>query len=79
MYKVFLGLFGKIFYDLTDQVNDLDLLAKTYLSLRDNSTAEAIYVNSLFEIEEIENDQNNCRIILFDNNMASWSGVKELN
>lgn len=79
MYKVFLGLFGKIFYDLTDQVNDLDILAKTYLSLRDNSTAEAIYVNSLFEIEEIENDQNNCRIILFDNNMASWSGVKELN
>lgn len=79
MYKVFLGLFGKIFYDLTERVNDLDILAKTYLSLKDNSSAEAIYVNSLFEIEEIENDQNNCRIILFDNNMASWSGVKELN
>lgn len=79
MYKVFLGLFGKIFYDLSDKVNDLDILAKAILSLKDNSSAEAIYVNSLFEIEEIENNQNNCRIILFDNNMASWSGVKELN
>ena len=79
MYKVFLGLFGKIFYNLSDKVNDIDILVKSILSLNNNSTAEAIYVNSLFEIEEIENNQNNCRIILFDNNMASWNGAKELN
>lgn len=76
MYKVFLGLFGVFFYDLTNNVSTNDILSKTYLSLKDNSSAEAIYVNALLEIKNYESLENNCRIILFDNNMAVWSGVE---
>ena len=77
MYKVFLGLFGKTFYNLTEKANDRDILVKTYLSLKDDSSAEAIYVNSLFEINEIENTQNNCRIILFDKSVSNWGDASE--
>ncbi len=77
MYKVFLGLFAKFFYELTDHVDDIDILAKCYLDLQQNTSAEAMYVNNLLDIKSLESAEKSCRIILFDNNMSSWRGVKE--
>ena len=74
MYKVFLGLFGKFFYELTDRVDTSDMLAEACIRRIDRSSAESIYVNSLLEMSDIEVQNNTCRIILFDNNMASWRG-----
>lgn len=72
MYKVFLALFGKIFYDLTEHIDTTDILAETCIRRLDNSSAESIYVNSILEMNEIELQNNMCRVILFDNNMLSW-------
>ena len=74
MYKVFLGLFGKYFYNLTDHVDTSAMLAEACIRRIDRSSAESIYVNSLLEMNDIEVSENTCRIILFDNNMASWRG-----
>lgn len=74
MYKVFLGLFGKFFYELTEHIDTSDILAEACIRRLDKSSAESIYVNSLLEMSDIEVQNNTCRIILFDNNMASWRG-----
>lgn len=74
MYKVFLGLFGKIFYDLTEHIDTSDVLAEACIRRLDKSSAESIYVNSILDMNDIELKNNNCRVILFDNNMASWIG-----
>jgi len=74
IYKVLLGLFGKYFYNLTDRVDISDMLAEACIRRIDRSSAESIYVNSLLEMNEIEVRENTCRIILFENNMASWRG-----
>ncbi len=74
MFKVFLGLFGKFFYTLSDRVDTSDVLAEACMRRIDRSSAESIYVNSLLEMSDIEVQNNTCRIILFDNNMASWRG-----
>lgn len=74
MLKVFLGLFGKFFYDLSERIDTSDILAEACLRRLDKSSAESIYVNSLLDMNEIEVNENTCRIILFDNNMASWRG-----
>ena len=74
MYKVFLGLFGKFFYDLSEHIDTSDVLAEACIRRLDKSSAESIYVNSLLDMSEIEVQENTCRIILFDNNMASWCG-----
>lgn len=71
MYKVFLGLFGKIFYNLTEKANDQDILVKTYLSLIDNSSEEAIYVNSLFDMDAY--NAKKCEdVLLIDNSLTNW-------
>ncbi len=75
MYKVFLGLFGHFFYNITENANSKDVLVSAMLSLNNNSTAEAIYVNSLLEMRDLQSVSKQCRIILFDNNMATWRGV----
>ena len=74
IYKVCYGIFGKFFYDLTDNVNTIDVLAKCCVECVNISSAEGIYVNSLLEMSNIELKENLCRIILFDNNMESWYG-----
>lgn len=72
MLKVFLSLFGKFFYDLTEHVDTSDILAEACIRRVDRSSAESIYVNSLLDMYEIENKNNNCPINLFENNMNSW-------
>ena len=74
MYKVFLGLFGKFFYELSEHIDTSDILAETCIRRLDKSSAESIYVNSILEMSDIEVRHNTCRIILFENNMASWRG-----
>ena len=78
MYKVFLGLFGKFFYDLTERVDTSDILAEACIRRVDRSSAESIYVNSLLEMSDIEVGNNTEKIILFENNMASWCGENVL-
>lgn len=78
MYKVFLGLFGKFFYTLCDNIDSSDILAEACLRRLDKSSAESVYVNSLLEMSDIEVCENTCRIILFENNMASWVGEEKL-
>ena len=74
MLKVFLSIFGKFFYELSDHIDTSDILAEACIRRLDKSSAESIYVNSLLEMSDIEVSGNTCRIILFDNNMASWRG-----
>ena len=74
MLKVFLSLFGKFFYDLTEHVDTSDILAEACIRRVDRSSAESIYVNSLLDMYDIEKKNNNCPINLFENNMSSWIG-----
>ena len=74
MYKVCLSIFGKFFYKLSDHIDTSDILAESCIKRLDKSSAESIYVNSLLEMSDIEVKENTYRIILFDNNMASWRG-----
>ena len=74
MYKVFLGLFGKFFYELSEHIDTSDVLAEACIRRLDKSSAESIYVNSILDMSDIEVQHNTCRIILFDNNMSSWRG-----
>ncbi len=66
MYKTFLGLFGHYFYDLTDHVDTTDILAASYASMSDESTAEAIYVNYLLKMQSEEIESSNCKVIVFN-------------
>ena len=74
--KVILSLFGKFFYELSDSVDTSDILAEACIRRVDKSSAEGIYVNSLLEMYEIEQQANKCKIILFDNNMSNWINCK---
>ena len=47
MFKVFLALFGHCFYEPTNAINDVDILANMVNKKINNSNAEAIYVNNL--------------------------------
>lgn len=79
MYKVFLGLFGKFFYELSEHIDTTDILAEQCLRRLDKSSPESIYVNSILDINDIEiANQHSCRVILFDNNMAQWRGESAL-
>ena len=71
MYKVFLGLFGKIFYDLLDSVNTNDILAESYGGFVNKSSAEGTYSSHLFETYEFELNNGN-KISLFEKNMFNW-------
>ena len=66
MYKVFLGLFGKYFYDLTEDKNTVEILSRTYKDLLANSTKEAIYVNKLLQNRVLDSSANNCKILVMN-------------
>ena len=72
MYSVFLGIFGKIFCTFDKNVNEIDMLAKVSKDLKYNRTAEALYVNSLFDMMNAYNEQKNDNIILIDNSLTNW-------
>ena len=74
MTKVFAGLFAHFFYELTDNVNTVDILAKSAVDLRDLSSAEGHYVKSLLDLVELQRTVNNCQIVMFEKNMATWRG-----
>lgn len=76
MYKVFLSLFNHFFYDGSDVIDSRDIVANTYVQLKNCLSAEAFYVKSLLDTQSIEKSQSNCRIILFDKSMALWRGVE---
>lgn len=79
IYKVCLSIFGKFFYKLSDHIDTSDILAECCIKRLDKSSAESIYVNSLLEMSDIQVKENTYRIILFDNNMASWCGGEIIN
>ena len=72
MYCVFLAIFGKIFCTFDKNVNETDMLAKVSKDLKYNRTAEALYVNSLFDMMNAYNEQKNDNIILIDNSLTNW-------
>ena len=71
MLKVFLGLFGKLFYQILDNVNTHDILARSYVDFNELSSAEGIYSNHLFAMYENKTIYNN-KISLFEQNKNSW-------
>lgn len=71
MLKVFLGLFGKLFYQIADNVNTHDILARSYVDFNELSSAEGIYSNHLFAMYENKTIYNN-KISLFEQNKNSW-------
>ncbi len=72
MLKVFLGLFGHFFFELTDSVNTHDILAKSMVEFKNSSTAEGYYSKNLLEVSEMQARANNCKILMFEKNMAEW-------
>ena len=66
MYKVFLGLFGKYFYDIVEDKNTVEILSRTCKDLVANSTKEAIYVNKLLQNRILESSANNCKILVIN-------------
>ncbi len=71
MYKVFLGLFGKLFYEILDNVNTHDILTRSYVDFTNLSSAEGVYSNHLFEMFKYEENSTN-KISLFDKNKVEW-------
>lgn len=74
MYKVFLGLFGKIFFELSENVNKNDILVLSYFDFVNNASAEGVYSRCLFERYEQEMNGDN-KISLFEKNMVNWFNV----
>ncbi len=72
MYSVFLGIFGRIFCTFDENLNEIDVLARANKDLRTNRTAEALYVNSLFDVMEAYNTQKSENIMLLDDTLTSW-------
>jgi len=71
MSKVFLGLFGKIFYELSDSVNTNDILVESYVDFVKLSSPEGIYANNLFKTYNME-EENNYNVSLYNKNMSVW-------
>ena len=69
--KVFISLFGNIFYDIEKVGNRRDILLDVMLGLIDNSSAEAIYVNSILNIKKFQEIEEST-LIVFDNMMEDW-------
>ncbi len=72
MDKVLFGIFAKTFYDLTGHVNTIDIMAASYMNLISKSTAEGRYTSNLFEMREMEKEENGYPVCLLENNMESW-------
>ncbi len=72
MNKVLLSIFAKIFYNIPNNINTIDILAKSYLELKNNSSEEAVYVNSLFDIMGEREAQKSKNIILMDDTLKNW-------
>jgi len=70
MYKVFLGLFAHYFYELTDNINVVDILAQSAKDVADLSSAEGCYVKNLIEIFNL--NIKNSKILMFEKNMEDW-------
>ncbi len=71
MYRVFLGYLGKLFYEITDNVNVNDILASSYVDFIKQTSAEGIYSNNLFSM--YDNKASNCaKIDLFEKNISGW-------
>lgn len=68
MYKVFLSLFGKYFYEPILSVDTIDILAEACLNLKNQSTPEALFVHDL--LEEYENKRQS--VFMFDNSLLAW-------
>lgn len=71
MFKVFVSLFGKIFFDIRFVGNRRDILLDSMVRLNENSSAEAIYVNSILNIQKLQAMEKSS-LIVFDNCMANW-------
>lgn len=72
MLKVFCGLFAHYFYELTDHVNTIDILAQSAKELVDLNSEEALYTKNLIEMFNVHQNVKNCKILMFEKNMADW-------
>ena len=68
MYKVFLSLFGKCFYEPILSVDTMDILAQSCLDFKNQSTSEALYVKYL--LGEFENKRQS--MYMFDDSLLAW-------
>lgn len=77
MYKICLGIMIKFCFEATKELDTEDIVAKTYVDLFNNSTPEAMYVNSLFESFARKNSAKN-NFVLFgvDTTAIAWWGYK---
>lgn len=69
MTKVFSALFGKLFYDLTDETNRIDLLVDSYLAFYENITPESLFLNKMLQKKHIQNMEPDYKVILFSKNI----------
>ncbi|MBO5954579.1 MAG: glycosyltransferase family 2 protein [Clostridia bacterium] len=72
MLKVFMGLFGHFFYEITENINTVDILAKSTRDVIDLSSAEGYYVQNLLDMYQLQKTTNNCNIVMFEKNMQEW-------
>jgi len=76
MYQVFLGLFYHKFYELTNEVDTRDILAKCAMNLKNSSSAEGCYVKALLDIKNSDSNENGCKIFMFEANMKLWRSAE---
>ena len=74
MTKVFAGLLAHFFFELTDNVSKVDILARSARDVAELSTAEGMYVKNLLNMFEMHQKVKNCNIVMFEKNMAAWRG-----
>ena len=72
MLKIFMGLFAHHFYELTDNVNTVDILAQSAKEVVDLSSAEGHYVQNMIDMFNVHLNVKNCKILMFEKNMAEW-------
>lgn len=72
MLKVFMGLFGYYFYENTENINTIDILAKSIKDVVELSSEEGYYVKNLLDMYQMQQNDKNCKIVMFEKNMEAW-------
>ena len=74
MLKVFVGLFAHFFFELTNNVNKVDIVAKSALAVKELSSAEGLYVDNMLKMFKMRQNIKHCNLVMFEKNMATWRG-----
>ena len=74
MLKVFVGLFAHFFFELTNNVNKVDIVAMAASDVKELSSAEGLYVENLLNLFKMRQNIKHCNLVMFEKNMAVWRG-----